>query len=71
MLYYYLYGVACVGGAILTSNLYYSNRKDGDGAVLLKATQRGLRYGLPWPMTLLELHGKYNRKEDWTTIFKP
>lgn len=71
MLYYYLYGVACVGGAITASNLYYSNKKEADGSVLLKAGQRGLRYGLPWPMTLLELHSKYTTGGDWKQIFKP
>jgi hypothetical protein len=71
MLYYYLYGAVAVGGAIMASNLHSSNRKDGDGVVLMKAAQRGLRYGLPWPMTLLEIHGKYTKGEDWSAIFRP
>lgn len=67
----YLYGMAIVGGAVFASNLYFADRKEKDEVVLRTAAQRAIRYGAPWPMTLLELHSKYTKGEDYLEIFKP
>jgi hypothetical protein len=71
MLKLYLYGIVIVGGLITTSNIYYAKRTTPDAEVLTKAAQRGLRYGLPWPMTLLQVHQDYIEKRDWQAIFRP
>lgn len=67
----YLYGILLVGGIVIASNLHYMSATRDDKLVLHDAVIKGLRYGIPWPMTLLDLHGKYSRGEDWMSLFKP
>lgn len=71
VLKFYLYGILLVGGAIFASNLHYSSNIKSDGVALQAAAERGLRYGVPWPMTVLDVHGKYTKGEDWMAVFKP
>lgn len=67
----YLYGFLLVGGTIFASNLYYSQHNHADLPVIQAAGARAIRYGIPWPMTVLDLHSKYTKGEDWQAIFKP
>jgi hypothetical protein len=68
---YYLYGMLFVGVLITASNLHFSIGVKDDSTALQSAVIRGLRYGLPWPMTALNLHSKYTKGEDWMEILKP
>jgi hypothetical protein len=71
MLSYYLYGFVAVGGAVFASNLYHTDPKMADLEAVLRAGTRALRYGAPWPMTLLNLHTRYTKGEEWMEIFRP
>lgn len=67
----YCYGMLLVGGIIVASNLHYMTAVKDNQSALHEALIKGLRYGIPWPMTLLDLHGKYSRGEEWLGLFKP